>query len=403
MLKNFTSKKSLAAIFISALALVFLAPTVAASILLFLPAPAQAAGYSINLQVPIPTFQGGQTTFTGSIKFNNSTAPIAQYIMLIYTFAVSAVGIVAAVVLMIGGLMWITAGGNASNVSEAKAMITASITGLVLVLTSYLILNQVNPALVNLQPTAINPPKIDQQQAAASNVTCDWTWGTGLAPLNTVKGLTGNVYSADELCAKAKPDEANAQCLCTYGKNPNLNCSWSATACPSTNASIPVSHADNDIADVPGIKECGSTGYDNANFCCCPKGGACNNCTTLQDSGFALNNACSISDDQCQANTDLINKLADFKSEFTVTGAWPPTPNVHVENSCHDTGSCVDLVPLSGKFDDVATKLGDAYKTGVFSFIQFECQPSGCCSNFTLPSNIKCVVNGTGNHFHVKD
>ncbi|HTX86588.1 MAG TPA: hypothetical protein VMC41_00795, partial [Candidatus Nanoarchaeia archaeon] len=133
MLKNFTSKKSLAAIFISALALVFLAPTVAASILLFLPAPAQAAGYSINLQVPIPTFQGGQTTFTGSIKFNNSTAPIAQYIMLIYTFAVSAVGIVAAVVLMIGGLMWITAGGNASNVSEAKAMITASITGLVLV------------------------------------------------------------------------------------------------------------------------------------------------------------------------------------------------------------------------------------------------------------------------------
>jgi len=39
---------------------------------------------------------------------------------------------------------------------EAKSMIGAALTGLVLALTSYLILNTINPALVNLQVTNIN-------------------------------------------------------------------------------------------------------------------------------------------------------------------------------------------------------------------------------------------------------
>lgn len=73
---------------------------------------------------------------------------INQYVAGIYNYAIGIVGILAAVVLMFGGLLWLTAGGNATRVGEAKAWIGASLTGLVIALTSYMILYQINPGLV---------------------------------------------------------------------------------------------------------------------------------------------------------------------------------------------------------------------------------------------------------------
>jgi hypothetical protein len=57
--------------------------------------------------------------------------------------------------MMFGGVRWIMAGGNASAIGEAKAWITASLTGLLLALGSWMILNTVNPSLVTLQPINI--------------------------------------------------------------------------------------------------------------------------------------------------------------------------------------------------------------------------------------------------------
>jgi hypothetical protein len=162
MFKRSINKISFPTIFISAFVAITIIQAIAATALFLTPLPAQAAGkdFSMNLAVPLPTLNGGNA----HIKFTGDTGPIAAYIKAIYNFAVGAVGIVAAVVLMIGGLMWITAGGNASTVTEAKSMITAAITGLVLVLTSYLLLSQVNPALVNLSSdiNGIPTPKVDQ-------------------------------------------------------------------------------------------------------------------------------------------------------------------------------------------------------------------------------------------------
>lgn len=81
---------------------------------------------------------------------------IGEYIAGIYKYAIGIVGILAAVVLMIGGVIWIMAGGSATAIGEAKAWIGASLTGLIIALTSYLILYQVNPALVNFNSLNIN-------------------------------------------------------------------------------------------------------------------------------------------------------------------------------------------------------------------------------------------------------
>jgi hypothetical protein len=160
-------KKIFPTIFISALAIVFLIQAIAATALFLTPKPTQAAN-NFTLEVPIGSLS--------SIPMGNSTEPIAVYIKTIYNFAVGAVGIVAAVVLMIGGVIWITAGGNASNVGEAKSMITAALTGMVLVLTSYLLLDQINPALVNLSSniTAVTLITVSAPQFTTT-ATCNWT------------------------------------------------------------------------------------------------------------------------------------------------------------------------------------------------------------------------------------
>jgi len=106
-------------------------------------------------------FQTGQ-----AVTVSQSTETIAIYVRAIYKYAIGIVGILAAVVLMFGGIIWLTAGGNATQIGNAKAWIGASLSGLVLALLSYLILATVNPALVNFKISGVEPPPIPQEEPA---------------------------------------------------------------------------------------------------------------------------------------------------------------------------------------------------------------------------------------------
>lgn len=72
---------------------------------------------------------------------------IADYIIGAYRYAVFLGSILAAVMLMVGGIQWLTAAGNAERVGAAKKRITNAIVGLVLILSSYTLLNTINPDL----------------------------------------------------------------------------------------------------------------------------------------------------------------------------------------------------------------------------------------------------------------
>lgn len=91
---------------------------------------------------------------------------IGEYISAIYKYAIGIVGILAAVVLMIGGVIWLTAGGNQTRISEAKAWIGASLTGLIIALSSYMILATINPDLVNFKPIVM--PEVENQNGCCS-------------------------------------------------------------------------------------------------------------------------------------------------------------------------------------------------------------------------------------------
>ena len=77
---------------------------------------------------------------------------IGEYINWLYNYSIGIIALLALLAIIIGGFYWIIAGGNASRVSEAKSWINAAISGLVLALTSYLLLFTINSNLVKLPP-----------------------------------------------------------------------------------------------------------------------------------------------------------------------------------------------------------------------------------------------------------
>lgn len=149
-MKSFIKPKYFVSIFL----FIFLFQLIGILGLLIIPQPTQAID-APKLQVTIPGLNLSPVEPPKEGQESVSIPWIGEYIQAIYKWAIGIVGIVAAVVLMVAGVMWITAAGNATRVSEAKAWITAAITGLILALCSWMILNTINPDLINLKPIKV--------------------------------------------------------------------------------------------------------------------------------------------------------------------------------------------------------------------------------------------------------
>lgn len=89
---------------------------------------------------------------------------IGQYVQAWFNYLVGAIGIIAVVMVMWGGIKWIASGGNSSQIEEAKGKIKNAVVGIVLLLGAYTIFKTVNPQLLNLSLPPIDkvviPPEI---------------------------------------------------------------------------------------------------------------------------------------------------------------------------------------------------------------------------------------------------
>lgn len=98
-------------------------------------------------QVTIPgagsPFQSQQPIVVG-----DNTKMICDYIVAIYKYAITIVGVLAVLAVAMGGVMWIVAGGNSGTIGEGKQWIISGITGLVLALGSFILLATINKDLV---------------------------------------------------------------------------------------------------------------------------------------------------------------------------------------------------------------------------------------------------------------
>lgn len=104
---------------------------------------------------PAVTIPGSEYVAGQSVALPESTLPLANYIIAIFKYSIGVIGILAVVVMMVGGVLWLTSGGNSEQIKQAKHWMGGSIAGLVLAFGSFLLLSMVNTSLVKFNITPV--------------------------------------------------------------------------------------------------------------------------------------------------------------------------------------------------------------------------------------------------------
>lgn len=116
--------------------------------------PSIGCGPTITSTDPEPVYFTPQVTIDTTFKKNEpvlvNPKTLGLYIAALYRFFAGVIGVIAAFMVLYGGFKWITAGGNASRVQDAKDNIYSAIIAIVLTLGSYLLLYVINPQLVTI-------------------------------------------------------------------------------------------------------------------------------------------------------------------------------------------------------------------------------------------------------------
>jgi Zn-dependent protease with chaperone function len=75
----------------------------------------------------------------GGAQVSLGQKPLTETIASVINVALGLLGVVAVVIILIGGFMWMTAGGNEEKVGKAKKLLMAGVIGLAIILSAYAI------------------------------------------------------------------------------------------------------------------------------------------------------------------------------------------------------------------------------------------------------------------------
>lgn len=98
-----------------------------------------------KLSINIPTVNFSQAAQQGNILF---LPFLADYISGLYKYLLAIVGVIAGIMLTIGGVQYLMAAGNKSAIDAALKRIEGALIGLIVAFGSYIILFTINPQLV---------------------------------------------------------------------------------------------------------------------------------------------------------------------------------------------------------------------------------------------------------------
>jgi len=116
---------------------------------------------------------------------------IAQYVSAMYKYALAIGSIIAVIAVMVGGILYLTSAGAPGRIEQGKNIIIGAITGLLIIIFSYIFLNTINPELINLKPIRIQAVK--QEQLTVGAYCKDLGAGFNVVTPSGVKeGTTGN-------------------------------------------------------------------------------------------------------------------------------------------------------------------------------------------------------------------
>ncbi len=112
-----------------------------------------------------------------------SSSSIAEYIRVIFIAFIWLVGTLATFMVIYGGVRWVAAAGNAGRINDARNIIDNAVIGLIIALSSIVLLNIINPNLTSF--SSVNLPALEKKYqellsvASAAVTTCTATTVTG--------------------------------------------------------------------------------------------------------------------------------------------------------------------------------------------------------------------------------
>jgi hypothetical protein len=122
----------------------------------------------LTVEIPGVSFADIRTSRTKDGMYLVTDIPwLADYIVGVYRYSIFFGSIISVLMIIIGGLQWLTAAGDAGRVGAAQKRITNAVVGLLLLLGSFLILSTVNPNLTMLNPLHIkmvNPQRFNVKE-----------------------------------------------------------------------------------------------------------------------------------------------------------------------------------------------------------------------------------------------
>ncbi len=316
---------------------VFVVATITLSIFAnFFPALAEGCSTAIPLEVPI----GGQTISRG----------LTNHVSSLYEFGISIIGILAVVKIMVGGISWVTAGGKAESISEAKGHIYNALIGLGIALFSFIILNALNPALT--QVSEICPTGINVRTKTGDFGTQSWTE----CPSGNNSECVGVSYCNEGCLCQTLPNSKSA-CVTT-----SVNLLTRGNACASDSNCVEPLTCENVGRNSPGA--CGESGEGSS----CKPDGTCdngltcvttspNNTSCLPAAGRGLGEFCE-KDSEC----DGVCRAGQCATGTTGSGCSTSGDSACLPAFKCDTGTCQPRV--SG--DDCEDGLNATCGSGLF-------------------------------------
>ena len=91
-----------------------------------------------------------QVPSAGGTNLPNDTS-ISALILRVINIALTVIGLIAVLFLMIGGFRYITSAGNEETAEQAKKIITNAIIGIVIIILSFVIVRVISNAIVSNQ------------------------------------------------------------------------------------------------------------------------------------------------------------------------------------------------------------------------------------------------------------
>ncbi len=93
-----------------------------------------------------------------NFKPTTTETPLPEYVRYIFNFVIVVSGIIALIMIVVGGIEYLTGAGNLNKIESAKEKLISSISGLVILLGSWILLYIINPQLTKISIPNVESP-----------------------------------------------------------------------------------------------------------------------------------------------------------------------------------------------------------------------------------------------------